>query len=217
MRCHSNDNQLRVFQGWRSTASRGGSKSAAHSCQMRETHLNSTRPMSDHGQSMDTTSLDEHRRARLITLIERAFADVEAPGDDALVDDNNRSSVEYATVRDKFSGLHWRGVSPDLMRDASSDLTFMTPEAFRFFLPAHMIATLRHEDRFRSLHADLVDDLTMRPDGRDRFVSRFALMNQKQTKAIVEYLHYTAARYSEDLRGDVELALSSYWTEASRR
>src|SRR5258708_38235150 len=130
--------------------------------------------MTDPTNVGDIQSLGEYRRQRLIETIENAFSNLEYPGDDALVVDNDRGSVGAASVRDKFAGLDWRNVGDDRLRDASSDLAFMTPDAFRFFLPAHMIATLRHEDRFWSLHVELVYDMTIRPESRHRFMSNFS-------------------------------------------
>src|SRR6185437_14580821 len=78
------------------------------------------------------------------TLIHSAFADTPYPGDDALV---RSAGDEPDEVVDLFRGrTDWRALSADFVDRAGaaspSALSFFSAGAFRFYLPAYLIADL---------------------------------------------------------------------------
>ncbi len=77
---------------------------------------------------------------KLITVIEETFADVDYPGDDHLAASKERwESVKFAEA---IRGKHWKELSEDILYYAD-DLTWLTPEAIRFYLPAFLIPVLK--------------------------------------------------------------------------
>ncbi|MEQ8860491.1 MAG: hypothetical protein RIC56_17760 [Pseudomonadales bacterium] len=84
----------------------------------------------------------------LIGRVELAFADIAYPGDDDLSD--SRYGEEPAALREDFRGRDdWRALSPEFLDQApqgwSSALSFFSPAALHFYLPAYLIADLRGE------------------------------------------------------------------------
>jgi hypothetical protein len=76
----------------------------------------------------------------LKALIANAWADVEYPGDAAIAYDNTGYHLECNQVRDFFRQKRWRDISHSVLRtyigDESACLSFMSPVAFRYYLPA---------------------------------------------------------------------------------
>lgn len=75
--------------------------------------------------------------------IERAFADTPSPGDDphAISDGpHDEGTAAY------FQGTTWRGHTTISLRQHSVAMSFFTPQAFRYWLPAFMLAELDDPD-----------------------------------------------------------------------
>ena len=102
---------------------------------------------------------------------------------------------------------------------------FFSDEAFRFYLPAYLIADI--DDVFEQ--ADPVFHLThgLTDESRNRRVNprrygertwfdqaryKFAIFNRKQVVAIIAYLRLKQAQ-DEYARSDIDQALRNYWIE----
>ncbi len=87
--------------------------------------------------------LMESRRARLVAQIESAFADTPRPKD---------REISVPTYDDEgtaayFRGRSWRsGHTVEALRWHEASLCFFTTEAFRYFLPAYMLATIKDRE-----------------------------------------------------------------------
>jgi hypothetical protein len=70
--------------------------------------------------------------------IVEAFAATPRPCDDAIAVESydDEGTAEY------FHGRAWQGHPAERLRYFSSSMSFFTPEAFRYFLPAYMLAEL---------------------------------------------------------------------------
>ena len=86
----------------------------------------------------------EQRVKAIVALIESAFSFSIYPGDSNLGESHQEQ--DNIEIIDCFKGKHWRDVSPENVRAQSFNLYFFTPDAFRFFLPAFMRATLLHSE-----------------------------------------------------------------------
>jgi len=73
-------------------------------------------------------------------LIETAFADVPYPGDDNIAD--HQDCLECDEVRAFFRGKSWRDLKFPELRDYSQSLPLFTPQAFHYFLPGYLLATM---------------------------------------------------------------------------
>src|SRR5687768_16864381 len=84
-------------------------------------------------------------KAELKVLIQRAFADVEYPGDWCLRDGSE--GKEPLLLEQEFKGKDdWRTIDPVFLDRApdgyASALSFCSDEAFRFYLPAYLLGDI---------------------------------------------------------------------------
>jgi hypothetical protein len=77
-------------------------------------------------------------------LIVAAFANASYPGDDHVVP-NPDHCPECQDVATALRGKHWRDLPPPLILEQKDALPLLSPEAFRFFLPAYMLAWMDTE------------------------------------------------------------------------
>ena len=160
--------------------------------------------------------------------IRSAFAHVEYPGDWCLRG-SDEGDEPFLVERDFKGKDDWRLLDPEFL-DGSPDglasaLSFFSHEAFHFYLPAYLIADLdRKLDRpdpvFHLTHG--LDDLS-----RGRLVNprrygertwfdearyRFAMLNDKEVAAIIDYLRFKAE--FDICEGErIEQAIRNYWLQ----
>ena len=168
-------------------------------------------------------------REAITKQIDEAFAGGKYPGDWCLQDSNEGD--ESFLLEEEFKGKDdWRALNSSFLDQApdgfSSALSFFSVEAFRFYLPAYLIADLRNELKavdvvFRLTHG--LDDSSryeqvnpLRYGERTWFEEaryKFAVFSQAQVSAIVAYLK--AKLDSDDLvdleRASIEQSLMNYW------
>lgn len=97
----------------------------------------------------------------LIDAIAGAFADAAYPGDDRIVSSSTGPDFERDEIKSLLEGLSWRDVTPgtlDRLRDA---LPFLSPEGFRFYLPAFMIYCLNDFYRADVATDNVIHSLTV--------------------------------------------------------
>ena len=170
-------------------------------------------------------------RSSVVAEIQRAFADVEAPGDWCL--SNSREGTEPRLLEAEFKGKKdWRVLDPSFIDQApdgfGTALSFFSDEAFHFYLPAYLLADL--DGRLKQ--ADPVFALThgLNDEWRDQQINprrygqrtwfeharhKFAMFNKKEAAAIVSYLK---CKRESDVLTDFEKtyideALENYWNE----
>jgi hypothetical protein len=90
----------------------------------------------------------------------KAFADVELSSDAPIVPKLGYRNFEAESISEFLRGRDWRGLTLERLRseyagDEAALLSFVTPEAFRFYLPAFLLICLREYDR-----ADILIDNT---------------------------------------------------------
>lgn len=105
--------------------------------------------------------IDARGREAVVARIERSFASAVYPGDDALVYDQSGDHLECIEVRDMFRGLAWRDVSYEMLVAHDTALSFFTVEAFRYYLPSYLLATINHFDEVDALPSSVVHYLTL--------------------------------------------------------
>jgi uncharacterized protein DUF6714 len=98
----------------------------------------------------------EPEEVPLLEAIRAAFHDVPYPGDGPLMADVSCPCDEGKEIAEAFAGLHWEKVPLELLVRKNSCLSFFTPEAFAFYLPAHMLfAITRLSEIDIALHSTL--------------------------------------------------------------
>jgi hypothetical protein len=147
-------------------------------------------------------------------LIVSAFSSVPRPPADDLV--RGRLGDEPFSVEAAFRDIsNWRTLDAkflDTVPDGlSSALSFLSDAAFRFFLPAYLLADLRGQLE----RVDVVFHLShgLSEKGRMSPVSRQQMekLSAQQCRAVVGYLeHKVSAAGSLDLEGAAD-ALNNFW------
>jgi hypothetical protein len=123
--------------------------------------------------------------------IEQAFSDVPYPGDTRIT---SHGCPECDEIAEYFRGTTWRGHSVDLLRYHSAALSLFTSEAYHYFLPAFMPATLDDAEAADLIPHSIVCDFT-RPSEADlqpHFDRRLALFTPEQSRAVIGFLGYLA-------------------------
>ena len=162
----------------------------------------------------------------VIEQITAAFADVQYPGDWCLSGSNE--GTEPVATAEAFKGKTDRyAIDPKLLDEApkglSSALSFLSDEAFRFYLPAYMVADLRGDLRevnvvFHLTHG-LDDKLREKLINAHRYGQRtwfeskshkFSIFTREQAIAIVTYLRLKRKK-DKFAREEIDQALSNYW------
>jgi hypothetical protein len=161
-------------------------------------------------------------------LIRAAFADTPPPGPDDLR--NSDEGDEPYLLEDEFAAVpDWRSIDRRRLDDApggtGSALSFFSDAAFRYYLPAYLLADVdgdlvRADPLFHLWHG-LDDEKRDRPVNPRRYGSwtwfeaisgRLGGFTRAESEAVVAYMRWRADRdrYGFD-RSRVEEALRSFW------
>lgn len=175
--------------------------------------------------------------AEVVALIEAAFARVEHPGDPFIVQSNE--GCEPAEIAAAFAGRHdWRQLDAAFLDREYVALSFFSEGAFRFYLPAYLVADLRRQlqtaDPVFPLAFNLSDWSVPLVAGGERFEGprgasallnprrygamrnadyarfRLSVFAREEASAIVPHLEWRAGLDEYD-RPHIEEALEHYW------
>lgn len=148
--------------------------------------------------------------------IERSFESTEYPGHDKLVYDNTGYHLECSEIATAFKDKHWKDIPLDLLRYHSAALSFFTPEAYSFFLPAYLLATL--DDYFEAdvIPGSVIFSLIPPTDPQDVAIygelsrRRLQALRPEQREAIRSFLEFLKREHPEDdPLGNIDKALAS--------
>lgn len=82
-----------------------------------------------------------HNREEVIATVSIAFASARYPGDDRIVPPDRDWDWESQEIKQAFRGRRWEDAGVDFLCPTHrTDLGFLTPEAFAYYLPAFLIA-----------------------------------------------------------------------------
>jgi hypothetical protein len=155
---------------------------------------------------------------RLIEQIERAFKDTVYPGDDRIVE--NPNDMESSRLRARFKGKHWTTVPLSTLIKDRSGLPLMTPEAFRFFLPAYMHASVVYPDAVDVIPENVVFHLTPpaeRSANAEWFRERIRGFSPEQMETIRSFIRYWLASLEPDALIDSDERVRHFWLEGGSR
>lgn len=168
----------------------------------------------------------EEERERVKALVAHAFSDTPRPSDSALSD--SHEGDEPLLVAQEFRGKQdWRSLEAGFLDQSpeglGSALSFFAREAFRYFIPAFLLADLdeklEHADPLFHLWNGLDDETrheTVNPrrygdrTWLEEVSTRFAVFSRSEVAAIVAYLEYKAIS-DEFSRPKIRQALKNYW------
>jgi hypothetical protein len=116
----------------------------------------------------------------LIARISVAFQDVECPEDDAI----STPTYDDEGTTAQFANTRWQDhAEPD-----TSALLWFTPAAFRYFLPAYLIASLKDPS---SVTAEYTIDHLCPPKNNPRrpsYLARWSLLSKEQRLCVIAFL-----------------------------
>lgn len=155
--------------------------------------------------------------------IRRSFVGIEYPGDWCLIDSLEGS--EPLEVEERFAGKSdWRTLGHQFLDGCSVALSFFSDEAFRFYLPAYLIADLDQLLEDVEPHWHLCCHLGVKSRHEkvnprrygertwwDHAIHKYAVFNRDQAAAIVDYLLIVKARGGDETM--IEQALMNYWLD----
>lgn len=101
--------------------------------------------------------------SQLIVLekIRVGFQSLPYPGDQNIVYDNTGNHLECVKIQKELEGKHWSEVSPETLVRENSALCFMTPSAFRFYLPAYLSQVVQDFQNSDVLPENIMQFLTL--------------------------------------------------------
>jgi hypothetical protein len=159
-------------------------------------------------------------------MVRRAFANVARPPNGTLhaSDEGEEGQLLERDFADKDD---WRTVDAGFLDQApggfASALSFFTPQALQYFLPAYLIADLdgrlERVDLAYRLSAPFTNAARTTPMNPNRYgtrtrfesgAERFASFTAEQVAAIVAYLQHKLTSAEEDMT-PVREALANYW------
>lgn len=164
----------------------------------------------------------------LIHVIKSAFSDGPFPGNDNLK--NSTEGEEPFLLEAEFKDKNdWKSLdfafidqSPD---GYGSALSFFSDQAFRFYLPAYLIADVKgllsqSDPSFHLTHGFTQDskDEKINPNRYgdqtwfDYKSERFKTFSTKECQAIIQYLKFVAER-EEIFKKEILYAIDLYWTK----
>jgi len=147
-------------------------------------------------------------RLQLEASIAAAFRDVPHPGDHALVSGDVSYDPEYREVARDFSGMAWPGISAAFVREHADALALLSPAAFRYFLPAYLLACLATGAELDTAPLNVLGSLTppedADPEASEFFASRVVAFTRAEARAICAYLEAWPA--------DDTTAALAYWS-----
>lgn len=125
--------------------------------------------------------------------IKEVFADVPYPGD------SNITHCPYhcnpcEEIAEYFRGKGWEGHSVEDLRDHHTALSLFTPEAFHYFLPAFMLASIESYDNLNILPDSIRFHFDFNLEHRDHFLVRLTKFSDEQRKVIIEFLRYMESK-----------------------
>jgi hypothetical protein len=155
----------------------------------------------------------ETLRQRVVKQIEEAFSDTPYPQETGIYG----YSIDY-----DLQGKHWKEITPDIIFRQRGELSFITFEAFRFYLPVFMRAALLHYDEVDTLPGNLISHLAPEPPESSHYdyaLRKHNHFNQVEQAAILAFLEALRRLYPAEY-SDVELVFGplldsaiEYWNE----
>lgn len=154
-------------------------------------------------------ALDPEVVVTTVTAIEAAFADLSPPGDDALL---HPQCMDDNDVAEFYGEPDWRDLSETFLLRNYAAPSFFSAEAFRYYLPAFMVWSLKNAESPEYLAEATLRAFDPGPEGAPLHafqVSKFALFDPAQRTAIAAFLK--AFRGEAELGEIAQAALSHYW------
>src|SRR3954453_4178069 len=97
--------------------------------------------------------------ANILHEMDAAFPDSGPPAEDRLVLKASADAPDAGELREEFAGRTWKSLTLEFLRRHSLAIFLMTPEAFRYYLPAYMSVSITNPDEADVIPETLVSAL----------------------------------------------------------
>lgn len=154
-------------------------------------------------------TINEPKAEELAVQIEEAFAETPPPSEVTAA--SGDESCDVAVV---FDGMRWQWLGADYLDIEIAALSFLSAEAFRYYLPAYLLCNVGGQPLNANPVFHLVYGLTEEyRDKREQNVARFELFSRAERAAIVAFLEAcnTGLVTNYNRASDIVEALDSYW------
>ncbi|MEO8393155.1 MAG: DUF6714 family protein [Chloroflexota bacterium] len=161
----------------------------------------------------------EQIKQKAVAQIEAAFADTPPPKAETYVIVNY--ACEFLTRN--FTGKHWGEITGDLLFKQRECLSYLTPEAFRFYIPSYMLAVLLHPDKVDTLMDRIVTDLAPSSgqiwsnDHNAHLLKQADRMSKRELEAILAFLDVYQKYSVAKIAPFYDLWLPPFMEERSRK
>ena len=154
----------------------------------------------------------------LVQLIDAAFGNLPCPAEHAIGAHERGYCLETDQIVDFFSSKHWRVISAtalwnDYVGDGSACLCFMSPEAFRFYLPTYMMIAIREYQDSDLMADSAINALLPSASAHSWWEKRVSVLTKQQREAAVAFLHYMQEHHADDYRVHGPTDALKYWKE----
>lgn len=144
--------------------------------------------------------------------IEEAFSHIFCPQEKELLHPSYHSS-HFWEIED-FQGKNWESwqdIPYEILENNYSGLSFFSPEAFSFFLPAYLTQALAHPSG--NLLIFTIYNLTKRDDPEINFIflSQVSQLTKQQKQAVIYFLEFVRDTPEYFAFKEANEALQSYW------
>lgn len=155
-------------------------------------------------------------RDTLSSNIKRSFDDSKPQWNSQVVEDVP-GDLERQEIGKAFQKRRWSAIGIETLRYHAEALFFFTPQAYRYFLPAYLLAVLEDYEASDIISNVLITTLTPPSEDDERFVyflARFDLLTNSQKRVITGFLEFMLQEHGEDFwHGELKSALENYWKD----
>ena len=157
-------------------------------------------------------------RAALEEQIINAFRNRICPDAKHLIGDErdpNRIDFdgESLEIKRAFSGKQWIEITQKELVNMPQVISFFSLNAFVYYLPAIILATVSFDEETGYLRDGLIDKLTPREDN-PHFQKIIKVLTGQQKQVIAAYLRFVSQEvYSNQPLGEAHVALERYWQQ----
>ena len=151
---------------------------------------------------------------RLSAAIDAAFGAAAYPGDNRLVYDTSGRHLECNDVAAFYRGRRWQQVTAADLAEHQESIHFLSPEAFRYYLPAYLKAAVTDYQDADLVPEILVSALTPPADAalQSYFEQRAQPLSVEQAGVVRAVLEFLQRVHGEDFfENEPQQALDAYW------
>lgn len=135
----------------------------------------------------------------LHALIEKVFSKVKMPERGSIVSMNDPESLD---VENSLCGKPWQSISPELIYSNRVGIFFLTPQAYRYYLPAYMLASIRDLTATDNVADSIIYGFTFREKCKDFTYSRLRAFTSEELDVITEFIKFMKQEYPNEFFDD---------------